>query len=411
MNACSAIRTVPTCVHLRDRGRTATASMHAPPLFLTLAGYSSCAMTAAGLASCWGRALAGSPSLAGLSGISPSPYYTCSLASASISCFPMSANSTADSLYTVNLAASVPMGVSAASQVAVVTNDYHACVLSSAGRVFCWGRNSEGQTTVPESAAAVGGVAIPCGVPSPSSTPPASPSRFAAATAPGTSLPTPSPTRSVAPFAGPLLAWRFQNDLTSYGSASSAATALMPFNGPTFVAGVAGGMAVRLSTQRGSYLYSAPLAALPSGAQPRSVAVWLRGENNYDDAVIAAWGLQANATMSALFAGYFFGFCGFYWDLHGPHPDPVSAVLLNGDWHHIAFSFNGSLMITYKDGAVVASSTRTINEPNVVSGPLSSLATTPQLGALRRSCPCPAAGHQPRLALGLHRARHLHGLH
>ena len=128
--------------------------------------------------------------------------------------------------------------------------------------------------------------------------------------------------------------------------------------GITYVAGMGGGQAVSFSGA--SYLTSQPLAVLPSGNAPRSVAHWLllatAPAANY--ITLTSWGINYQSAASATMIGgtddpFSTGFLFDADDLPGlTHITPSVNV-----WHHLAVTFDGALVTIWIDGVQVFNST------------------------------------------------------
>ena len=178
--------------------------------------------------------------------------------------------------------------------------------------------------------------------PAPSATPSSTPTSSPSATAVGV----------------PVFAFLFDGDTSD---AMHVAPALIATAPQPFVAGVRGAAAY-LNAALGSYLYSiVPLAALPTGNGPRTIAVWARPEALYGYAMLASWGLPENALGSVLGIGNVFGFYGYNCDLHsadfGISAAAANAVTPLGVWTHIAFTYDGSFGAVYVNGSIAFSGT------------------------------------------------------
>ena len=167
---------------------------------------------------------------------------------------------------------------------------------------------------------------------------------------------------------GPILAFSFDGTTTS----ADGGTTLTPQGtGFTYTAGVNDGQAASFPVGGTAYLSSQPLAILPSGNAPRSVAVWVLFQS-YSTSTpyinLVSWGSQTCETrkLSSLLFGRDFGFAGWYYDVYTIHTFAPSV------WSHVAYTFDGNTLCTYIDGVVSqCSAVCTIN----ADGPLSSLQT------------------------------------
>ncbi len=116
--------------------------------------FSTCALTVAGAVECWGDELLGSGTTpttvsglsSGVSAISAGYNFACALTSAGgVECWGVNAYGQLGNGTTYN--STVPVAVSGLSSgvVAISAGDEHACALTSAGGVECWGKNYYGQ--------------------------------------------------------------------------------------------------------------------------------------------------------------------------------------------------------------------------------------------------------------------------
>ncbi len=124
------------------------------------------------------------------------------------------------------------------------------------------------------------------------------------------------------------------------------------------------GAAVHLNGS--SYFYQT-LPALPLGSAPRTLAVWVRsafpaGTSAGSNPCITNWGTVATGerfgitdwayTSPAIGDVYFVG----------QNADiQTSAFLRDGNWHHVAVTFNGATVTIYLDGVVATSGTPALN--------------------------------------------------
>lgn len=111
----------------------------------------------------------------------------------------------------------------------------------------------------------------------------------------------------------------------------------------------------------------ASAAALPTGAEDRTIAFWVQSEDYaVGNRFLAGWGSAADDAMSAIILGWFSAtdriptFWGFFNDL------PADEPLEDGAWHHLAFTLAGTSATWFVDGAEVA--TGTVNGLNTPAG-------------------------------------------
>ena len=176
----------------------------------------------------------------------------------------------------------------------------------------------------------------------------------------------PTPSASPSSPLGPLIAFHFEGD---YADATGNTEELVAVNGQPFVPGARGALAARISAAAGTYLTSQRgVASLPAGNAPRSVVAWVRVEQLISNVPLVLWGLQlpadSGARLSTLFvwASEGVGFLGYDADVIRR---PVPASLLDGDWHHFGYTFDGAVMTVFYDGAAVASGGLSLNtRPN-----------------------------------------------
>ena len=122
------------------------------------------------------------------------------------------------------------------------------------------------------------------------------------------------------------------------------------FNGPTPVAGNVDG-ALRFDGVN-DYV-EAGTTGFPIGNSPRTMDAWVRTTSSAV-AHILTYGTMANDQGSSIFMLGGRMFLGFFGD------DVDSGITINdGNWHHLAATFDGSIMRTYVDGVAGATKAAT----------------------------------------------------
>ena len=195
---------------------------------------------------------------------------------------------------------------------------------------------------------------------------------------------------------GPILAFSFDGTTTS----DDGGTTLTPQGtGFTYTAGLNGGQAASFPVGGTAYLTSQPLAALPSGNAPRSVAMWVlpyvapTGTNGNDGVYLVMWGVCGSVPGLSLglnlWAG--FGATGFFGlAVDGCGVTSWSKVALSvSSWQHVAYTYNGVSVIIYINGAIVYNSATTMY--NGLGGTTWTLNTTPNTSLSVGACTCLAA--------------------
>lgn len=111
---------------------------------------------------------------------------------------------------------------------------------------------------------------------------------------------------------------------------------------------------VRTSQQ---YLSFASNPKLPTGAQPRTVSLWYRGNPVSGYQALINYGANSSSArfgLSTYSNGNLF-FTGQFSDVS------TTAKVSDGDWHHLAVTYNGVTVIVYVDGQEVARGAKTLN--------------------------------------------------
>ena len=191
--------------------------------------------------------------------------------------------------------------------------------------------------------------------PSPSST--ASQSSSPSATLSFNASPSTSSTSSSAP--SPVLAFHF--DGTSASADNSVILQAMG-SGVSYVPGVSGsGQAVSFPVGGDAYLVSSPLSVLPSGNAPRSVTMWcFLHESITSAAGLVSWGQEGENLASSIRLEPANQNWGFMFDGYSLPAITYSTPSANA-WHHMAFTFDGSLMSLFIDGVSVFAATNAFN--------------------------------------------------
>ena len=177
-------------------------------------------------------------------------------------------------------------------------------------------------------------------------------------TPPPTSSPTPTPTPAPTvtppyPSAGLLFAFAFDNTTTSVDGD----TILTPQGpGMTFVPGVVGGQAVSFPVVDGdsAWLKSSPLASLPSGNSPRTVAMWILPYAYFTPAVssLAIWGGGQPGGPPAQQNAFYFSPAALTFDSSN-RAGYASATVSLHEWQHVAFTFDATSVTIYLNGVAV----------------------------------------------------------
>ena len=156
---------------------------------------------------------------------------------------------------------------------------------------------------------------------------------------------------------GPILSFNFDGTTTSADG-----TVLSPVgSGISFVQGmVSGSQAVSFPQGGSAYLTSAALASLPSGNAPRSVAMWVMAyaiPSSNGRFALTSWGTPSSYGSFSTFIwnGQGGNVYGIGWDADG-YAGFSNHDLTVSVWQHVAYTYDGSLVVVYIDGAVVYSS-------------------------------------------------------
>ena len=100
----------------------------------------------------------------------------------------------------------------------------------------------------------------------------------------------------------------------------------------------------------GSHLYSDVTALLPSGASPRTIAAWVRAnQGDCGSRTIASWGVVSTTWWTGV--SMRLNSCSrLVYEVFGPGFE-VDVPFNDGQWHHVATTFDGTRARLYFDGA------------------------------------------------------------
>ena len=163
-------------------------------------------------------------------------------------------------------------------------------------------------------------------------------------TATSSNTPASTPSSSATPFKRPVLAFYFDGNYTDSSGNTAGLTAT---NGQPFVAGRNGGQAAYLSASAGTTLTSSVgLSILPYGNAPRSVSLWIKLDSVVGDGPLVSWGASAPCQATVMTVGSIVGQVGYACDATSSVPLPLNV------WQNLAFVWDGSTMIVYRNGLV-----------------------------------------------------------
>ena len=116
---------------------------------------------------------------------------------------------------------------------------------------------------------------------------------------------------------------------------------------PAFVARADGGLAASFGA--GTFLRTAGAdALLPTGASPRTVAAWVQPVSMSGEGPLVSWGATGTAHANALMINSLYGFVGYAADC----TIASTASVLLGAWSHVAFTYDGTTVVAYRNGIV-----------------------------------------------------------
>ena len=138
---------------------------------------------------------------------------------------------------------------------------------------------------------------------------------------------------------------------------------LAPSGMQAFVAGrEAGSLAASFSPSAGtlpgsgSHLSSDTTSLLPAGASPRTIAAWVRvNQGDCGSRTVASWGATATTWWTGV--SLRLQFCSrLLFEVYGPALE-VDASFDDGQWHHVATTFDGTRARLFFDGVSLPSTT------------------------------------------------------
>ena len=132
-------------------------------------------------------------------------------------------------------------------------------------------------------------------------------------------------------------------------------------NQPTQVVGVSGG-ALQFNGND-NYLIALSPTALPVGSESRTIGFWLSLDQHTTGAVFAGYGTSSRCKNFQIGTDYTNGeTLAFYgWNACDYNSDVLVTELADGDFHHIAYSYDGSDLKIYLDGQLRNIAARELN--------------------------------------------------
>jgi prepilin-type N-terminal cleavage/methylation domain-containing protein len=102
----------------------------------------------------------------------------------------------------------------------------------------------------------------------------------------------------------------------------------------------------------------ASVSGLPSGGASRSIFAWIKTSDATDDMDFMGYGTNACSQLDFK-PGVWAGKLALQW--YCGDWQPSVPMVADGNWHYVGFTYNGTTLIAYQDGTMVASTNESLN--------------------------------------------------